>query len=238
MLKKGKYPILDYDDSQSAVIMPDYEQLVKFPKKAVMAFLSEAVIKKYVETEQMTVMAEFETVSKSYPIYSHPIKPICLCQTGVGAPVSTSMLDWLYAHGVEEVVAVGSCGVLRDIDENTLLIPTEALRDEGTSYHYLPARQSVVLERMMIDKICSYLSLTGYSYQLVKTWTTDAFFRETDALVEDRLTLGYTVVEMECAALVACAAFRNKHFGQILFAADSLVKTDEYNPRDFGKGAH
>lgn len=59
--------------------------------------------------------------------------------------------------------------------------------------------------------------------QFVKTWTTDGYFRETQQLVQQRTQAGYTVVEMECAALAACAQFRQVAFGQLLFTADTMT---------------
>ena len=56
----------------------------------------------------------------------------------------------------------------------------------------------------------------------MKTWTTDAFFRETRGKVEKRLKQGCSVVEMECAAMATVAAFRNVKFAQFMWAADSL----------------
>ena len=50
----------------------------------------------------------------------------------------SKVLEYLIAGGVTKIISVGSCGVLEDIPENRFLIPVSALRDEGTSYHYLP----------------------------------------------------------------------------------------------------
>ena len=54
------------------------------------------------------------------------------------------------------------------------------------------------------------------------TWSTDGFFRETKEKVKARRAEGCRVVDMECAALAACAAYRGKVFAQILFTADTL----------------
>ncbi|ATO55649.1 hypothetical protein LC20001_08330 [Loigolactobacillus coryniformis subsp. coryniformis KCTC 3167 = DSM 20001] len=74
--------------------------------------------------------------------------------------------------------------------------------------------------------------------QFVKTWTTDGYFRETQQLVQQRTQAGYTVVEMECAALAACAQFRQVAFGQLLFTADTMTDLNNWQPRDFGRSAH
>ena len=75
---------------------------------------------------------------------------------------------------------------------------------------------------------------TNTNYQKCKTWTTDGFYRETKEMVEYRKAEGYSVVEMECASLAACAEFRNIVFGQLLFTADSLANIELYDTRNWG----
>ena len=70
------------------------------------------------------------------------------------------------------------------------------------------------------------------------TWSTDGFFRETKDMVKYRLEEGCSVVEMECAALAACARKRGAKFGQFLFTADSLANVHAYDARDFGMESH
>ena len=68
-------------------------------------------------------------------------------------------------------------------------------------------------------------------------WTTDGFFRETQDMVRYRRAEGCTTVEMECAALAACARKRGASFGQILYTADSLANIYAHDERDWGKGS-
>ena len=69
------------------------------------------------------------------------------------------------------------------------------------------------------------------------TWTTDGFFRETRDMVTYRKMEGCSTVEMECAALAACARKRGAVFGQILYTADSLANVYAHDERDWGKGS-
>ena len=71
-------------------------------------------------------------------------------------------------------------------------------------------------------------------YQEVMTWTTDGFFRETKEKVMYRKSEGCAVVEMECSALAACAAFRKATWGMILYTADSLTNVEQYDERNWG----
>lgn len=240
MLIKNEIPILEYDTSQQSVIMPDHEGLTgNLPKKAVFAFLNE-VFYDFMERHGAEQISIFKSMTKDLPVYrlNWRGEELCFCQAPVGAALAACVLDFLYAYGVEEVIAVGSCGTLTDLPENELLIPEEALRDEGASYHYLPAARTVVLNREMINKMERGLTRQGYRYERVKTWTTDAFYRETKDLVAYRISEGCRVVEMECAALAAVAEFRGKRFGQILFTADSLADVENHDMRRFGKDSH
>ena len=123
------------------------------------------------------------------------------------------------------------------MDENEFLIPIRAMRDEGTSYHYLPAARFVDLEPSAIKAIEQTFCALNIPFQKCTTWTTDGFFRETRDMVEYRKSEGCATVEMECAALAACAQKRGAVFGQILYTADSLANVYAHDERDWGKGS-
>ena len=72
------------------------------------------------------------------------------------------------------------------------------------------------------------------SYRTCKIWTTDGFYRETKEMVQYRKSEGYSVVEMECASMAACAKMRGVLFGQVLFTADSLANVDAHDIRNWG----
>lgn len=234
-VQKHEIPILEYDAEQKAVIMPNKREGYRFPERAVFAFLSD-VVEEYAIAHGAEWIGEFESATKMYPIYKLKVngKEICLCQAPVGAAPSTQLLDFLIACGVKCVISAGSCGTLEDIAENEFLIPQEALRDEGTSYHYLPPSRCVSLNREAISVIQNVLNRYGIRYQMCKTWTTDGFFRETADMVKYRRAEGCQVVEMECAALAACAQFRGISFGQLLFSADSLANLEKHDMRGWG----
>ncbi|BDR60651.1 hypothetical protein KIM322_09120 [Lactobacillus xylocopicola] len=148
------------------------------------------------------------------------------------------LLDWLISYGVRQVLAVGSAGALVELPENYFLLPTRAIRDEGTSFHYLAPGNFVDLQSPFLAQIKKLLSEINFKVREVTTWTTDGFFRETTNKVQQFKQLGAACVEMECAALAACAQFRQVDFAQLLFTADSLSKPEEYEARGWGKDAH
>lgn len=233
---KNEIPILEYDNNQVAVIMPDHEKLnLNLPKKAVFAFLGD-YIEKYAKNNKCRIVGEFESATKKYPIYitSYKGEDICLCQAPVGAAAATQILDWLISYGVKEVISAGSCGTLINIPENTFFIPTKALRDEGTSYHYLMPSRFIEINNIALKAIKYSMNQSKYSYIEGLTWTTDGFYRETKDKVEYRRNEGCFVVEMECSALAACSKFRNIIFGEILFTADTLADINRYDERGWG----
>lgn len=234
-LIKNSIPILEYDNSQTAVIMPNREQY-SFPEKAIFPFL-EKEVEQYAAAHSCRQIGEFVSATKTYPIFEalYHSERICLCQAPVGAAAAVQILDFLISGGVRKVISAGSCGALSDIPENEFLIPTEALRCEGASYHYLPPSRTVSLNKQAITAIEKALLLHKKDFLHCKTWSTDGFYRETREMVEYRKAEGFSVVEMECSALAACAQFRNILFGQLLFTADTLANTEEYDERDFGR---
>ena len=93
-------------------------------------------------------------------------------------------------------------------------------------------RQEMCIRDRVIEKTFRAL---GLPFRECITWTTDGFFRETRDMVAYRKAEGCATVEMECAALAACAKKRGAAFGQILYTADSLANAERHDDRDWGK---
>ena len=234
---RHEIPILEYDDNPAAALEPRHENLnIKLPEKAVFAFLYDAV-DLYAKAHGCKIVSEFISATKTYPIYvvEYNGEEVCMVQAPVGASAAVQILDWLIGYGVRKIISAGSCGTLVDIEENVFLVPTKALRDEGTSYHYLPPSRFVEINGEALAAIKKALSASGQKYREVMTWSTDGFFRETSEKVNYRISEGCSVVEMECAALAACAEFRNITWGEILYTADSLADVEDHDDRDWGE---
>ena len=240
MIERHEIPLFEYDATSPEVIPPAHEfGDCRFPKKCLFAFLGDT-IHRYAEAKHAEKRCEFCTVSATYPIYvlEENGEEICLAQAPVGAPPASSMLDALIASGCRSILALGSCGVLEKLPENAFLVPTRALRDEGSSYHYLPASRYIELDSEVLATVESVLKTEGLPFVPCTSWTTDAFYRETKDMVAYRRSEGCLCVEMECAALAACARLRGAAFGQLLFTADSLACIHDYDARNFGRDAH
>ena len=235
-IMKHEIPILEYDTDPSAVIMPDHEKIdITLPRKAVFAFLGDAV-DRFAKEHHAKVISHFESATKKYPVYILNVsgQQICLVQAPVGAAAAAQILDWLISYGVQEIISGGSCGVLVDLDEDIFLVPSKALRDEGTSYHYLPPARFVDVSKTARSAIEKTLYQHNLPYQEVVTWSTDGFYRETRKKVAYRTEEGCSVVEMECSALAACAELRGAIWGELLFTADTLADAECYDERSWG----
>lgn len=234
---KNEIPILEFDTDSTAVLMPNHEKLnLHLPPKAVFAFLGE-YIDEYAKKHECRQVSSFVSITKNYPVYvtSYQGEDICLCQAPMGAAPAAQLLDWLIAYGVREIISAGSCGTLESFPENTFLVPTKALRDEGASYHYVKPSRFINVNAAALKAIERTLKAHGLKYIEVISWSTDGFYRETREKVLYRKEEGCSVVEMECSALAACAQMRGAIWGEILFTADTLANLDEYDERNWGE---
>jgi len=155
----------------------------------------------------------------------------------IGAPAAALVAERMIRAGATSLIAVGSCGALKPLAEGEFVLPNKALRDEGTSYHYLPAGHWVQTDPELTTTCVQVARSAGFSTLVAPVWTTDGFFRETRDLAEQRRQLGCIAVEMECAALAAIAQFHSVRFAQFLFTADTLAEND-YDVRGFGVDSH
>jgi uridine phosphorylase len=232
MIKK-EFPILEFDEDKNAFIKPSHVfQPADITDRCVLCFFGEA-IDKILEECPHRVVTYFKAESIRLPIYEIEYKgrKVVLLQAYVGAPGAAAQIEELTALGCRKYIACGGCGVLeKDIAVGHLIIPTEAVRDEGTSYHYSkPAREIAANERI-VHVIENTLLAQSVPYIKAKTWTTDAVFRETPAKIQQRRSEGCVTVEMEASAYMAVSQYNNVDFGQILYAGDSLAG-DEWDKR-------
>lgn len=217
---------IEFDPDPAAIINPSdiHTKSSGFPKIVVSTF-ARPLLDAFVQHHAAEEIDKIETANGPYPIYALTYKgqQFALYLSPVGAPAAASFMEETIAKGGQKFVFFGSCGVLRkDLAEGHFVVPTAAVRDEGTSYHYLPAAPKVVLQPACVAAITTTLDAMGFVYATAKTWTTDAIFRETRGKMQKQVTAGCAVVEMECAALAAVAQFRGVGFAQFLFADDNL----------------
>ena len=124
----------------------------------------------------------------------------------VGASYAVLVAEQMFASRCELLVSITSSGQITSLAPPPYFILSErALRDEGTSYHYLPPSDYAEADPALIDAIWPKLSAAGEPMKRGGTWTTDAPFRETSVAIEAARSKGLLAVEMEASALYAFA---------------------------------
>jgi uridine phosphorylase len=230
----ARFPILEFDPARTAVIEPHaVHKPREIPQHCVLCFFQD-VIDDVCKSARVVYTSRGE--EGGHPVYelNFGARPIAVVHPRVGAPMSAAVLESLIALGCRKFIACGGAGVLvPKVVLGHLVVPTSAVRDEGTSYHYLPASREVKPSPRAVAAIEAVLKANGHDYLLGKTWTTDGLYRETRAKVEHRTREGCLTVEMEAAAFFAVAQFRGVEFGQILYAGDDL--SGEWDHRNWMK---
>lgn len=129
----------------------------------------------------------------------------------VGASFAVLIAEQLFASGCRLLVSVTSSGQLRELRAPPYFILIDkALRDEGTSYHYLPPSEFSAAEPRLIEAMNGAFDTLRVPVERGATWTTDAPYRETPAAIAAMKAEGLLAVEMEAAALYAFAEARGK----------------------------
>lgn len=220
------YPILEFDPTREAIIEPS--QVIPpedVPQHCVICFFAE-IIEQLVKEKNAKVVAHSVSEMGQHPLYEidDQGRRLAFFHPGVGAPLAVGMLEEVIAMGCRKFIACGGCGVLdKTVAVGHILVPVAAVRDEGTSYHYLPPSREVSALPQAVLAIQKVLERHGIEYILTKTWTTDAIYRETAKKAKMYLKEGCLTVEMEAAAFFAVAQFRGVDFGQILYGGDAVL---------------
>ncbi|MEM1570488.1 MAG: nucleoside phosphorylase [Candidatus Bathyarchaeia archaeon] len=140
-----------------------------------------------------------------------------------GAPASVLLAEALIISGVKRLVVFGEAGAIHPkMRIGDILIPTFAVREEGTSYHYLPYGVSAGPSQKLLRKLKYLLDKTGFTYEEGGIWTTDAPLRETRQKVLTYGGLGVLAVDMECSALFAVSKYRRVECVAMLTISDEL----------------
>lgn len=209
------------------------KKIKHFPEICVSTF-SENIIQKFSSLDDTEKIAELYTANGIIPVYKIRYKDtdIAFYLSRVGAPACVAGFEEIVAMGAKKFVLFGSCGVLdEDKVKNNIIIPISAVRDEGTSYHYIAPSPEIDADPHSIQILEDVLKSCGCPYVKGKTWTSDAIYRETLPLIQERRQEGCLVVEMECASMLAVAKYRNISFIQFLYGADNL-SSDTWEIRD------
>ncbi|CAG0932869.1 Purine nucleoside phosphorylase DeoD-type [Thermoflexales bacterium] len=152
---------------------------------------------------------------------------------GPGAPIVAAAVEELIAFGVQRFIAIGVAGGLQpDLYSGDIVLCDRALRDEGTSYHYLPPARSVDANVTLVQHIDEALGAQHIDHARGTSWTTDAPYREMRRKVEAYRSEGVKTVEMETAALFAVGQRLKVPTAAVLVIGDRLADLTWQSPSD------
>jgi uridine phosphorylase len=227
--------LLEHDPDPVAVIQPgvSFQRRARpLPERAVLCFYAEIIAALPAEAEQIGRLVAAHGEHPIWQINRHGVD-VAVFHPGVGAPLAAAFLEEAIARGARRVVACGGCGTVSPaVGAGDIVVPTAAVRDEGTSFHYLPPSREVDADPEGVSAAIALLEERGVPHLSGKVWTTDAIYRETRAKVDRRREEGCLVVEMEAAAFFAVARFRGIRFAQLLYGGDDL-SADEWDDRSW-----
>ncbi len=225
MFEKREYPILEFDPNSKAKINPsNVTAKIDVPEYCVITFFGD-VINEMLQAGKLKQVGSFYSATVNLPIYETQYngKSIAIVLGFLGAAGSAALLEELIVMGCNKFIVCGAAGVLqRGIQVGHLVVPYSAVRDEGVSYHYIEPSREVACNKHALNTIVELLEHESIPYIKAKTWTTDAFYRETEDKIALRVSEGCVTVEMEAAAFFAVSQFRSVVLGQILTGGDDL----------------
>lgn len=230
--------LLDEFSNQPAVIEPDNVLLSsrtgEICDTMIYSFNGE-IVDRVAQQEGVRLGGHLSNINGKTPwyIYEKDDLKVAVMLAIVGAASAVGNIEELKAIGFKHFIVLGSCGVLdKGLAADKIIIPSSALRDEGTSYHYAPASDEIAYDEPLLLTMERAFEKAEIDYVRTKTWTTDAFFRETADKVKRRMAMGAEVVDMEASALMAWAQFRKAKVYQFFYTADYVDHhNDEWDKR-------
>jgi len=214
-----------FDPHSEEIVKFEYQSSFRpteeFPETVVMTFKDKTfqVLEHICPIQVIATLRE----GRDIPVYklNWNGRDIGIFQTLIGGAGTAGLLEEALAMGAKKVLLYGACGVLDSaLAAGHFILPTQAYRDEGVSYHYMPVGDYVdIPSAQRLGEVFDELRLP---YVKGRVWTTDAFYRETRNNMEKRKADGCIAVDMECASAMAVGQFRGVPVYQFLYAEDSL----------------
>ncbi|MDO5022542.1 MAG: nucleoside phosphorylase [Eubacteriales bacterium] len=220
------YPIAEFDNEHSLISPSLSDELITDPNG-----IDTCVMTYYPDIENVEDIAKDLTPlycfhSGAAEIMQYIYKDsIIIANMPSGAPSSASIMEELISLGVRRFVCMGGSGLIDGkFNVDSYLLVSDAIRDEGTSYHYLPAGERAYTSPLLSGQLAACFKKRNAEFKVGRVWSTDAIYRETPARIKRRLSEGAIGVDMECAALCAVAQRRGVEYAQALYFTDCLYQ--------------
>lgn len=144
-----------------------------------------------------------------------------ITQSRCGAPNAVILLEELAAFGVKKAIFLGYCGSIRKtIGIGGVILPTQSIREEGTSYHYLAEDETCYADKDIQGIIRDGLLENGIEVSMGICWTTDALYRETFEKMRRYRSKGVLGVDMEGSAVFCLGMVRDIRVGSAMVVTD------------------
>lgn len=224
MIINHNYPVCEFDTNREPIIKPADFLEKCLPEKCVITFFRKE-LEQFVKEHNLPIIGHLHSEVLDIPIYEYKTEKehFCVTMPFCTAPGAAGTIEELHAMGCAKFVVCGGAGALiKESKVGEIIVPVSAIRDEGTSYHYIEPSREIACHSGTLETAVAILSEMGIPFITGKTWTTDAMYRETPDMVDLRRNEGCITVEMETAAFFAVSKYYNIPLVQLLYAGDDV----------------
>jgi len=211
-----------YSESQAIITPKDFISSSPVPETFVLFFFSSSFQNSLKEKKK------WPGVPPDYYQFNN----IGIKRLPMGAAMSALTLELLIESGAKKFIVIGTaCSLKENLIPSTPVLITSAIREEGVSYHYLPYSRLIQNTSSQDKALQQFLNIPD-----VQSYTTSAFFRETEEKILNVMHEGSSIIEMEAASLMAVAKFRKVNLSIIAFISDSIINLKwKQHKRDYKK---
>ena len=205
----------------SNALRKDYQgRIPKVPSKVVLIY-------------DRHLQAAVEHVEGFLPVKIHPLasggyvssdRRAAVVKLAIGAPLTSIVAEDLIVMGAREFLILGTAGGLVKASAGEVVLCSKALRDEGTSHHYLPESKFVEPDLELTEALAAAMKEIGVGFKTGPTWTIDAPYTESREELARYVKEGILTVEMEASALFAVARVRGAKAGAVFVVSDVLTE--------------
>lgn len=230
MANKPSFPKVAGKHRLESLILPELgfgpsrERIGTLPTKAILVY-SPSLEKKLAGKLGLVVhRALNKFLLQSVRTYVDKRGRLLVTRLPIGAPITAMTIEELGSLGVKQFLILGIAGGLDpDLSIGDLVLCTKAVRDEGTSHHYLPNSMYAYPDRRLTRSLQKIIEQLEIPFAMGPTWTIDAPYRETLEEVRTYRDAGVITVEMEASALFAAAKRRGASAAAIFAVSDTLA---------------
>lgn len=163
-------------------------------------------------------------VARSQDVF-HVDDSICITTLPIGAPATVAACEEMIACGAKTFLVIGAAGSLQpDLPIGSVVVPTRAIREEGTSHHYVPADVPATGSPELLEALRDAAARAGLEPRTGLHWTSDALYREHKERIDAYRQAGVLSIDMEISALYILRQHRGVGCAAIVAISDELYE--------------